>query len=94
MAFQDQTLTCEDCSQQFTWTAEEQDFYAQKGYTNSPKRCKPCRDNRKSQKRTDRQMYPAICAQCQKECQVPFEPKPNGKPVLCDVCFRATRQNA
>lgn len=33
-------------------------------------------------------MFPANCANCGKECEVPF--KPNGKkPVLCGSCFKA-----
>lgn len=32
-------------------------------------------------------MYPAICSNCGKECEVPF--KPTGeKPVFCRDCFR------
>ncbi len=36
---------------------------------------------------TERSMlFPATCATCGKDCQVPF--KPNGrKPVLCSNCF-------
>ena len=42
----DQTLLCEDCFKPFVFTEKEQDFYARKGFT-PPKRCKPCRDERK-----------------------------------------------
>ena len=47
MAFQDRSLTCVDCGQQFTFTAGEQEFYAQKGFMNEPKRCKSCKAVRK-----------------------------------------------
>ena len=42
MSFQDKTLTCVDCGQTFVFTAGEQEFYAQKGFQNAPKRCKSC----------------------------------------------------
>ena len=43
----DKTLTCRDCSEEFTFTAGEQDFYQQKGFTNEPTRCPTCRTARK-----------------------------------------------
>ena len=37
--------------------------------------------------RPPREMHKATCAECGKECEVPF--KPNGqKPVYCDECFQ------
>jgi len=33
-------------------------------------------------------MYPAVCDQCGKSCEVPFRPT-QGKPVYCDVCFKS-----
>jgi CxxC-x17-CxxC domain-containing protein len=49
MSYQDRTLTCVDCGQPFIWTAGEQEFYAQRGLTNEPRRCPDCRRARKSQ---------------------------------------------
>ncbi len=49
MSYQDRTLTCVDCSQDFTWTAGEQEFYAQRGLVNQPGRCPDCRRARKAQ---------------------------------------------
>ena len=43
MSFADKTLTCRDCGQPFTFTAGEQEFYAEKGFTNQPSRCPDCR---------------------------------------------------
>jgi CxxC-x17-CxxC domain-containing protein len=48
--FQDRTLTCRDCGQQFTFTAGEQEFYQSRGLTNEPGRCPECRAARKSQR--------------------------------------------
>ncbi|HEY0738922.1 MAG TPA: zinc-ribbon domain containing protein [Herpetosiphonaceae bacterium] len=47
MSFADKTLTCRDCGSQFTFTAGEQEFYAQKGFDNEPTRCQNCRQARK-----------------------------------------------
>ena len=41
--YQDETLICEDCGCEFVFTAGEQEFYAEKGLTNKPKRCANCR---------------------------------------------------
>ena len=49
MSYQDRTLACADCGQDFTWTAGEQEFYAQRGLTNEPRRCPDCRRARKAQ---------------------------------------------
>ncbi|MEI8388881.1 MAG: CxxC-x17-CxxC domain-containing protein [bacterium] len=45
--FTDQELQCADCGQGFTFSAEDQEFYAQKRYS-TPKRCASCRANRKA----------------------------------------------
>jgi CxxC-x17-CxxC domain-containing protein len=98
MAFQDKTLQCSDCGATFTFTAEEQEFYKSKGYTNEPKRCPACRQARKAERygssgagpRQQRQMVPAKCAQCGKDTEVPFEPR-GDKPVYCSDCYRKMR---
>jgi CxxC-x17-CxxC domain-containing protein len=45
--YSDKTLTCADCGQEFVFTASEQDFYAQRGFT-EPRRCPSCRASRKA----------------------------------------------
>ena len=47
MSYADKTLTCRDCGTQFVFTTGEQEFYAQKGFTNEPTRCPNCRQARK-----------------------------------------------
>ena len=42
MSFADKTLTCRDCGSPFVFTAGEQEFYAEKGFTNQPSRCSDC----------------------------------------------------
>ena len=95
MAFQDKSLTCSDCGATFTFSAEDQEFFQSKGYTNEPKRCPQCRQARKAQRpggngAPRRQMFPATCAQCGKTTEVPFQPR-GDKPVYCSDCFRKTR---
>ena len=48
MSYQDKTLTCVDCGNDFAFTANEQAFYADRGFTNEPKRCPNCRQSRKA----------------------------------------------
>ncbi|MBI2908103.1 MAG: zinc-ribbon domain containing protein [Chloroflexi bacterium] len=96
MSYQDKSLTCVECGQPFTFSAEDQAFHAQKGYTNEPKRCPSCRDARRASGggggfgRGRREMFPAVCAQCGKDTQVPFQPR-GDRPVYCSDCY--SRQN-
>lgn len=48
MEKQDKKITCVDCGAEFVFTVRDQEFYAEKGFTNEPKRCKACRDAKKS----------------------------------------------
>lgn len=94
MAFQDQTLTCRDCGNQFVWTASEQEFYQQKGFQNAPVRCPADRAAKKARMdggRGPRQMYEITCSVCGKKDQVPFQPR-GDRPVLCAEHFRQQRE--
>lgn len=51
--YQDKTLVCMDCEAEFVFTAGEQEFYAEKGFDNEPKRCKECRAKRKAERRNN-----------------------------------------
>ncbi len=93
MAYEDKTLTCNECGVEFIFTSGEQEFYAEKGFENEPSRCQPCRSNRKQQRNsynTNRQMHPVTCAQCGVETEVPFKPT-GDKPVYCRDCFQNRR---
>ncbi len=92
MSFQDKTLTCVDCGNTFVHSAEDQEFFQTKGYTNEPKRCPECRQSRKTERYGGgtKQMFPATCAQCGKATEVPFQPR-GDKPVYCSDCFRQMR---
>ena len=84
--YQDKTLTCKDCGQEFVFTAGEQEFYAEKGFQNEPTRCKACRIARKNSRPANgeaqqREMYETTCAQCGAPTRVPFIPK-NDRPCF------------
>lgn len=92
MSYTDKSLTCRDCGQDFVFTAGEQEFHAQKGFTNTPVRCSACRAQKKAQSGGGgrggyREMHDATCANCGKGCQVPFLPS-NDKPIYCSECFQ------
>ena len=92
--YEDKILICKECGCEFVFTAGEQEFYAEKGFQNEPTRCKECRTKRKAQMNGDstpRKMYSAICADCGKECKVPFEPRED-RPVYCSECFARRKQ--
>lgn len=99
MAYTDRTLTCVDCGQSFVFSAGEQEVFANRGFTNDPKRCPSCRAARRGERYGNddgfrsfgpRQMFEVVCASCGGLAQVPFEPK-GTKPVYCNDCYQRTR---
>jgi CxxC-x17-CxxC domain-containing protein len=99
--YTDETITCVDCGRTFEFTANEQQFYASKGFTNKPTRCADCRAARKAggggrrEPRSggygQREMFKATCSQCGGVAEVPFQPR-GDKPVYCRDCV-TTRAN-
>jgi len=100
MSFEDKSLTCSDCGNTFTFTTEEQETFASKGYTNNPKRCPECREARRASRNRNensgyrygmkREMFPVVCSECGKDTQVPFEPR-SDRPVYCSDCYNKVR---
>jgi CxxC-x17-CxxC domain-containing protein len=100
----DKALTCADCSSEFTFTASEQEFYAERQFS-EPRRCPSCRATRKLARGgsgdparhggsygASRPMYSATCSSCGREAQVPFQPT-GSKPVYCSDCFTSQRRS-
>ena len=97
----DRTLTCADCSGEFLFTASEQEFFAERQFS-EPRRCPSCRAVRKlsrggsddmargSSYGSPRPMFSATCAGCGREAMVPFQPT-GSKPVYCSDCFTSRR---
>jgi hypothetical protein len=48
VAYTDQVINCSDCGIDFVFSASEQEFFAQKGFTSAPKRCPSCRAQRRA----------------------------------------------
>ncbi|MBQ4363826.1 MAG: zinc-ribbon domain containing protein [Oscillospiraceae bacterium] len=88
--YEDKTLVCVDCGNEFVFTAGEQEFYAQKGFENEPKRCPECRAANKTRKRAAREFFIGVCAECGGEAKVPFNPT-EGQPIYCSDCFAKRR---
>ncbi len=95
MAYEDRNLTCVECNSEFVFSADDQQFHADRGYQ-EPKRCPSCRQAKRAGGGGggyggggyggSRQMYDAVCADCGNACQVPFEPRQD-RPVYCSDCF-------
>lgn len=95
MSYTDKPLTCVECGAQFTFTAEDQEYHASRGFTNEPKRCPSCRAARRGGGGYggggggyggSRQMYSVVCAECGQQTEVPFQPR-GDRPVYCRDCF-------
>ncbi len=97
MAYEDKSLTCVECSQSFIFSADDQTYHAEKGYTNEPKRCPSCRQARRGGQsggggysdgysRAPREMHTVTCGQCGKDATVPFQPR-GDRPVYCSDCY-------
>jgi hypothetical protein len=41
--YKDQLRTCVDCRRNFLWTADDQEYFHEKGFITPPKRCQECR---------------------------------------------------
>lgn len=103
----EKTLTCSDCGLGFAFTNGERKLFASRGYSNDPKRCPICRAAKRielgdsgghssgwsggDQRSPQRQMFPATCATCGHNTQVPFEPR-TGRPVYCSTCYSKARR--
>jgi CxxC-x17-CxxC domain-containing protein len=99
--YTDKQLKCVDCGADFTFTAAEQERFAQLGFTNEPKRCSPCRAAKKASGGGGgrgfgggggggKEMFSVVCSECGKPAQVPFKPR-GDRPVYCSDCFSKRR---
>jgi CxxC-x17-CxxC domain-containing protein len=97
--FETKILKCVECSNDFAFTAGEQEYFAARGLRHEPKRCQPCRKAR-SQVRGDQPgargpkvtVWTVVrCSDCGGEARVPFRPT-QGRAVYCSDCFNARTQ--
>jgi CxxC-x17-CxxC domain-containing protein len=101
VTYVDRILTCVDCGAEFVHSAEDQEYYTQKGFASDPKRCPRCRAERRSTREsseaagraggpsggTPREYFAVVCTRCGNQAQVPFKPHMD-RPVYCSDCFR------
>jgi CxxC-x17-CxxC domain-containing protein len=90
VTYEDRNLTCVECSSEFVFSADDQEFHAQRGYQD-PKRCPSCRQARRGgggggYGGGSSTMYEAVCASCGGTARVPFQPRQD-RPVYCSDCF-------
>jgi len=92
----DMQLQCSDCGQEFTFTAADQAFFQERGYS-TPKRCKACRMAKKNDqgggsgyRSAPMQGTPVICSGCGQPTTVPFEPR-GDRPVFCRDCYASRK---
>lgn len=90
--YEDRTLVCRECGQDFTFSAGEQAFFASKGLQHDPQRCPNCRAiaQRTRQSGSPREYHAAVCARCGNQAMVPFAPRLE-RPVYCSACFDVVR---
>src|SRR3989304_1363104 len=78
--YEDKNLTCQDCNSSFVFSADDQQYHAQKGYSNEPKRCPSCRQSRRSDSGGGGGVGPAAPR--------PPRPKKKGGPGKAPPLFR------
>jgi CxxC-x17-CxxC domain-containing protein len=86
--YQDRTLVCRDCAEEFIFSAGEQTFFLSKGLQNDPQRCLSCRSAAKRARAAGgpREFHAAICGTCGGQAIVPFAPR-NDRPIYCSSCY-------
>jgi CxxC-x17-CxxC domain-containing protein len=84
--FADRDVKCVSCGLEFVFSAGEQQFFQEKGFTNEPKHCKECKAKRVDGKGQHRIETHVTCSQCGSNTTVPFKPT-QGRPVMCRACF-------
>jgi len=99
MSFQDKVIRCSLCGAGFTFSAEKQELFKSWGISYEPKQCPSCQKAMKSKQcsstgysgNSSGRTFKAICADCGKTTNLPFEPR-GGKRVYCSDCYRKVRQ--
>ena len=84
--YEDKTLICRVCGNEFVFTAGEREFFAERNLTHEPGRCPACRSERRRGERKRGEIFEVVCADCGAVTRVPFEPKPE-RPVYCRECY-------
>jgi CxxC-x17-CxxC domain-containing protein len=107
--FTDRTLTCADCGTSFTFSADDQAYHQEKGFTNEPRRCPSCRAVKRAERNSGSgyggsSSYGGGGYGGQREMfsvicsqcgkEAQVPFQPRGdKPVCCSDCFRGQRSS-
>ena len=82
MTYADRTLNCVDCGSEFIHSADDQRYYAEKGFASD------LGGPRGYERSTPtREYFAVLCSECGNQAQVPFRPRMD-RPVYCSDCFR------
>lgn len=84
----DRTLTCRDCGQEFVFTAGEQAFYTERGFS-PPMRCQSCRATRKADRNANGGGYDSASYGSNSDGGRSSGPR-QLYPAVCSNCGRAT----
>ena len=57
--FEPKILICTECKEEFVFTCAAQQYFAERGYTEDPKRCKTCHTSYKKAQR-EKQNHPEV----------------------------------
>ena len=81
-------LSCVDCQNPFIFSIGEQEFYRNRGFSHTPKRCPNCRTSKRL-RNSDKPVVATeiTCVECGIRTTVPFRPR-NEKEVFCASCFK------
>ena len=90
MEFEDKTLTCKECGNNFVFSADEQAFFQKKGFEHDPARCPDCR--KKKRQSLEKEKIEIKCAKCGKTAKVLLDIKQN-IPIYCRECFEKLRES-
>lgn len=95
----DVQLICNDCTQEFTFTSEDQEFFRKRGYS-TPRLSKPCRQAKKNEQASGAEDHTngggyqsesrgtgVTCSGGGGQTTVPFEPRGD-----CQGCYQAKRK--
>jgi len=55
--FKPKILICSECHEEFVFTVAAQEYFAERGYTEDPKRCKACHTKYKKLQRNKKQNH-------------------------------------
>ncbi|MFC1656692.1 zinc-ribbon domain containing protein [Patescibacteria group bacterium] len=84
--FSDITIRCNQCEENFIWTAKEQAFFKERGLENKPSRCIDCRKQRRKQLKDEKKLMDIRCVDCGVQSTSRFF-ETNNKPIYCPNCF-------